>query len=171
MRQSDDNSALVLGLGPIGMLTTLVLKRRGFAVRVSSAEPEDHPRARLLRSQGIDYSRSLSGSAGLIIEAAGSADFALAALRCLAPCGVFVTLGAQSAAGEFSFIDLIVGNQTIVGSVNGSRESFEAALSDLAAFDASVLRAMIRRFAFGDYRRTLLEPSGEEPKFVHVIAD
>lgn len=171
VRQSNDNSALVLGLGPIGMLTAMVLERRGFDVRVVSAEPEDHPRARLLRSQGIHYSQSLSGSAGLIVEAAGSADFALAGLKHLAPCGVFVTLGAQSAPGEFSFIDLIVGNQTIVGSVNASRESFEAALSDLAAFDPTVMRAMIRRFAFGDYRRTLLEPSGAEPKFVHVIAD
>jgi threonine dehydrogenase-like Zn-dependent dehydrogenase len=171
VRQSDDASALVLGLGPIGMLASLILKRRGFAVRVSSAEPEDHPRVGLLRSQGIGYSRLLSGSASLIVEAAGAADLALAALKCLAPCGVFVTLGAQSAPGEFSFIDLIVGNQTIVGSVNASRESFAAALSDLAALDDRVLRAMIRRFAFSDYRRTLFELPAAEPKFVHVIAD
>lgn len=171
VRQSDEDSALVLGLGPIGVLASLVLKRRGFAVRVCSAEPEDHPRVRLLRAQGIGYSRRLCGKADLIVEAAGSADFALAALKCLAPCGVFVALGAQSAPGEFSFIDLIVGNQTIVGSVNASRESFEAALSDLAAFDDRALSAMIRRFAFGDYRRTLFGPSSAEPKFVHVIAD
>jgi threonine dehydrogenase-like Zn-dependent dehydrogenase len=171
VRQSQERSALVLGLGPIGILTALVLQQRGFSVCVYSAEPEDHARVRLLRSNGIDYTRSLEGRADLIIEAAGSAEVALAALKHLAPCGVFVTLGAQSTAGEFSFIDLIVGNQTIVGSVNASRESFEAGLRDLRAFDPTTLRAMIRRFAFADYRTTLLEPSDIEPKFVHVIAD
>lgn len=170
VRQSEERSALVLGLGPIGILTALVLQQRGFGVRVYSAEPEDHPRVGLLRSNGVEYTRSLAGRSGLIVEAAGSAEIALAALKHLAPCGVFVTLGAQTTRGEFSFIDLIVGNQTIVGSVNASRESFEAGLQDLRAFNPKTLRAMIRRFAFGDYRRTILEPTGIEPKFVHVIA-
>jgi threonine dehydrogenase-like Zn-dependent dehydrogenase len=171
VRQSEEQQALVLGLGPIGMLSALALQLRGFSVRVFSREPEDHPRARLLSEQGIGYTRSLDQPAGLIIEAAGSADLALAAIKLLAPCGVFVTLGAQYARGELSFIDLIVGNQTIVGSVNASRDAFECGLRDLAAIDRRALRAMIRRFGFGDYRRTLTEPSDIEPKFVHVIAD
>ena len=170
VRQTEENTALVLGLGPIGMLTAMALQLRGFKVRVFSRELEDHPRARLLTSLGIEYTRSLDEPADLIIEAAGSSELALSAIRLLAPCGVFVTLGAQRAKGELSFIDLIVGNQTIVGSVNASRDSFERGVRDLAAIDARALLAMIRRFGFGDYHRTLTEPSDIEPKFVHMIA-
>ena len=92
------------------------------------------------------------------------------ALRLLGPAGVFVTLGALRAQGEFSFIDLIVGNQTVLGSVNADRASFVAALRDLdEALPEKVVRAMIRRFAFADYRETLSGGGGVEPKFVHVI--
>jgi threonine dehydrogenase-like Zn-dependent dehydrogenase len=169
VRQTDQNRALVLGLGPIGILSALVLQLRGYQVRVYSLEPADHPRARLLASQGIGYTTSLDGSAGLILEAAGSADLALAALRLLGSAGVFVTLGAQSAEGRFSFDNLVIGNQTIVGSVNANPASFQAALADLAAIPAPALNAMIRRFDFADYRRTIFEHPGPEPKYVHMV--
>lgn len=169
IRQTPENSALVLGLGPIGLLAAFVLDRRGYRVRVFSLEPPDHPRVRLLTTNGIQYVTELNGSADIIIEAAGSAELALAALRHLGPAGIFVTLGAQQIEGTISFIDLIVGNQTIVGSVNASAQSFEAALVDLQAFPPAALQGMIRRFPFEDYRRTLFEQPGLEPKFVHVI--
>jgi glucose 1-dehydrogenase len=169
IRQTDGNSALVLGLGPIGLLAALVLRMRGYRVRLFSLEPADHPRVRLLQSRGIEYVTSLSGTADIIVEAAGSGDLALAALRSLGPAGIFVTLGAQQVEGKFSFIDLIVGNQTIIGSVNASPESFQAALTDLEMLGCPALAPMIRRFDFKDYRRTLFEQPGLEPKFVHVM--
>lgn len=168
VRQTGEDSALVLGLGPIGILSALVLRNRGFRVSLFSLEPEDHPRAAIMRAHGIEYRTALGGRFDLIVEAAGSADLALAALRVLGPAGVFVTLGAGQVSGEFSFIDLIVHNQTIVGSVNASPESFAAALADLEALPESALTPMIRRFAFEDYRATLFDrPPGAEPKFVH----
>ncbi len=170
IRQTDENSALVLGLGPIGLLAALVLARRGYRVRVFSLEPHDHPRVRLLTSNGIEYITELTGTADVIVEAAGSAELALAALRLLGPAGIFVTLGAQQVEGKLSFIDLIVGNQTILGSVNSSPESFQAALTDLETFPPESLTPMIRRFGFSDYRRTLYDQPGQEPKYVHVIA-
>jgi glucose 1-dehydrogenase len=169
IRQTDENAALVLGSGPVGMLSALVLQARGYRVRVFSLETEDHPRVRLLREHGIEYVARLDGTADLIVEAAGSAELAMHAVRLLAPAGIFVTLGAGQARGEFSFIDLIVGNQSIIGSVNANRESFEAALSDLDVLPERALNGMIRRFAFGDFRNTLIEPTGTEPKFVHVV--
>lgn len=169
VRQTEGRTALVLGLGPIGMLAALALNARGYWVRVYSLEDDDHPRAALLQSNGVDYTRALEGRYDLIVEAAGSAELALAALDLLGPTGVFVTLGALRAYGEFPFINLIVGNQTVLGSVNADRDSFAAAIADLDALPAPVLRAMIRRFGFGDYRRTLFEPAGVEPKFVHVM--
>jgi glucose 1-dehydrogenase len=168
VRQTEENSALVLGLGPIGILSALVLESRGYRVRVFSLEPADHPRARMMREHGIEYVTRIDGKADVIVEAAGSAELALAALSALGPAGVFVVLGAGQAEGAFSFIDLIVGNQTIVGSVNASPASFAAALADLDTLPSPALRAMIRRFEFADYRTTLFDrPPGTEPKFVH----
>ena len=170
VRQTEENSALVLGLGPIGILAALVLQSRGFRVRLASLEPRDHPRAAMLEAHGVEYSTTFEGRYDLIVEAAGSAELAFQAVRALGPAGVFVTLGAGQAVGEFSFIDLIVGNHTIVGSVNASPEAFQMALTDLETLPPTALRAMIRRFEFGDYRRTLFDrPPGAEPKFVHVV--
>jgi threonine dehydrogenase-like Zn-dependent dehydrogenase len=169
IRQTEGRSALVLGLGPIGMLAALVLSGRGYRAQIYSLEPEDHPRAALLRAHGVAYSTNLTGRFDVIIEAAGSAELALHAIRLLGPSGVFVTLGAQRARGEFSFVDLIVGNQTVLGSVNADRGSFIAALRDLESLPAQALRSMIRRFGFSDYRETLSGRGGVEPKFVHVI--
>jgi threonine dehydrogenase-like Zn-dependent dehydrogenase len=169
IRQTEENSALVLGLGPIGILAAFVLEARGYRVRLFSLEPDDHPRVELLRRHGIDYVRTLEGSADIILEAAGSAELAFSAVRLLAPAGTFVTLGAQQASGEFSFIKLIVGNQAVIGSVNSNREAFEQALRDLECLPGKALEAMVRRFNFGDFRRTLFEHPGAEPKFVHVI--
>jgi threonine dehydrogenase-like Zn-dependent dehydrogenase len=171
LRQTDGRDALVLGLGPVGMLAAMVLGLRGYSVTVLSLEPEDHPRVALLARAGVRYTRSLSGRWDVIVEAAGSAPLALAAVKYLGSCGVFVTLGAQRTTGEISFIDLIVGNQTIAGIVNASRGAFEDGVRDLAALPGSALEGMIRRFGFSDYRRTLLEPAAGEPKCVHVIAD
>jgi threonine dehydrogenase-like Zn-dependent dehydrogenase len=170
IRQTDEDRALVLGSGPIGMLSAFVLQARGYRVQVFSLEPTGHPRAELLAACGIGYSTSMDGPADIIVEAAGSSDLALAAVRLLGPAGIFVTLGAGQATGDLSFLDLIVGNQTIMGSVNASPESFAAALADLDRLPASALTAMIRRFDFGDYRRSLFGRPGPEPKFVHVIS-
>jgi len=171
VRQSDGRSALVLGLGPVGILMAMILRLRGYEVTLYSREPEDHPRVEILRATGVGYTRSLDSRYDLIVEAAGSAELVFAALKLLGPCGVFLTLGAQRTTGEFSFIDMIVGNQTLVGAVNASRGAFEAGVRDMAALPERALRKMIRRFSFSDYSQTLGGLPSAEPKIVHVIAD
>jgi glucose 1-dehydrogenase len=171
LRQSSGRSALVLGMGPVGMLAALILQLRGYGVTVLSLEAEDHPRAAILRSMEVSYTSTLAGFYDVIFEAAGSADLALAALKHLGPCGVFLVLGAKQVTGEFSFMNLILGNQTIAGTVNASRDAFELGARDLARIPERVLTSMFRRCAFADYPRTLFEPSAMEPKFVHEIAN
>lgn len=169
VRQSPGRNALVLGLGTIGILTAMALSGRGYHVTVFSQEPEDHPRVAILAAAGAKYTRTLGGRWDVIVEAAGAAGLAMEAIRLLGSCGILVTLGAQRAVGEFSFIDMIAGNQALVGVVNASRGSFESGVADLAGFPERALQAMIRRFGFGEYRRTLLDSPGSEPKFVHVV--
>ena len=124
VHEGEPQTALVLGLGPIGMLAAMALKVRGYAVRVHSLEPADHPRVAILRLQDIPYEPVLKGSADIVIEAAGSTEAALSALQQMPPLGVMVVLGAPDGAGPVPFLRMIINNQTIVGSVNADGEAF-----------------------------------------------
>ncbi|HTB14316.1 MAG TPA: alcohol dehydrogenase catalytic domain-containing protein [Bryobacteraceae bacterium] len=169
VHEGEPRSALVLGLGPIGMLTAMALKARGYAVRVHSLEPEDHPRVAILRLQDIPYEGALKGSADIVIEAAGSTEAALSALQNMPPLGVMVVLGAPDGAGPVPFLRMIINNQTIVGSVNADGESFRAAVEDLARFDRRALAALITRARFSDLEKSLIGPPMVAPKVVHVL--
>ena len=169
VHEGEPQTALVLGLGPIGMLTAMALKVRGYGVRVHSLEPADHPRVAILRLQDIPYEPMLTGSADIVIEATGSTDAALSALQKMPPLGVMVLLGAPDGAGPVPFLRMIVNNQTIVGSVNADAESFRAAVKDLARFDRRALAALITRTRFSDLERSLTGPPMVAPKVVHVL--
>jgi len=168
VHEGEPRTALVLGLGPIGMLAAMALKARGYAVRVQSLEPVDHPRAAILRLQDIAYEQGLKGSADIVIEATGSSEAALSALERLPPLGVMVVLGAMNGAGPVPFLRMIVNNQTVVGSVNADSEAFRAAVEDLARFDRRALAALISRARFSDLPRSLEGPLAA-PKVVHVL--
>ncbi len=168
--QSPGRRALVLGLGPIGILAATVLSLRGFEVTVFSAESLDHPRARLLTIQNIRYTNTFgTGPADVIIEAAGSGELALAALRLLAPGGAMVVLGAREVVGSVPFLDLLVRNQTVAGIVNASRADFDAAVADLPRIPEPVRSGMIERFRFSDFGSTLYGNAGAAPKAVHMV--
>jgi glucose 1-dehydrogenase len=166
----DPPRALVLGAGAIGILSALVLRERGFDVTVASIEDRQHPRVRVLDAAGIPYTGvDAACPSDVVIEATGSAEALTTGARSLARNGVMITLGAPNATVEFPFRDLIVKNQSLIGSVNATAHSFDQALSDLARFDRRVLNAMIHRARFDDFERTLLGPLGPYPKVVHML--
>jgi threonine dehydrogenase-like Zn-dependent dehydrogenase len=169
--RGEARSALVLGAGPIGLLAALVLRERGLAAVVASLEPRDHPRARLADRAGFEYLEAPAArKADIAIEATGSADAAFAAIRSLAPLGVCVILGASAGAGSISFTDLIVNNQTVIGSVNASPEAFELAVRDLGRFDRRTVEDLIRRAPFSAAIDSIAGTSVDAPKLVHVVA-
>ncbi len=169
--RSGPRTALVVGAGPVGSLAAMVLRDRGLEVTVSSLEPEDHPRAQFLRDAGLDYRRSLLGSRfDVIVEACGSAAAAFAAMGLLGPCGAMVLLGAQKAYGEMPFIQMILQNQTLLGSVNAGPEHFAAAIAGMRRMDKGLLARLIERRRFADAPSTILSPAGKVSKVVHVIA-
>jgi threonine dehydrogenase-like Zn-dependent dehydrogenase len=169
VHEGEPRTALVLGLGPIGMLTAMALKVRGYAVRVHSLEPPDHPRAAILRLHDIPYEPVSTGSADIVIEAAGSIEAALHALQQMPPLGVMVVLGAPDGAGPVPFLRMIVNNQTVLGSVNADGEAFRAAVEDLARFDRRALALLITRTRFSDLKRSLTGTPMVAPKVVHVL--
>ena len=162
-------SAAVLGAGAIGILSALVLQLRGLDVTVISLEPEDSPRAELLRRAGVRYTSAMGDRVDILIEATGSASAALHGLTLLGPLGVMVVLGASIGEGTVSFLDLVVQNQMVAGSVNASPESFAAGVLDLGRLNPSILRGMIHRVGFGDFENSILGPPHMSPKVVHAI--
>jgi threonine dehydrogenase-like Zn-dependent dehydrogenase len=169
--QAGGRRALVLGLGPIGILTAAALAVRGFEVTVHSAEDAAHPRVGLLRPLEIRYSERLPGEPfDTIVEAAGSGELALAALRTLAPCGSMVIVGARDVAGTFPFLGLLVKNQTVSGIVNASREHFDSAGEDLLRVPAQLRAGLIQRFGFEEFRNTLAAAPVAAAKAIHMIA-
>ena len=57
VHEGEPGRALVLGAGTLGTLAALVLRLRGYRVRVHSLEPADHSRVKLLATRELSMSR------------------------------------------------------------------------------------------------------------------
>jgi len=143
-------SALVLGIGPVGLLGAMVLVTAGFTTYVYSRELPPSPRIDLVSAIGATYVSSqadtfgqLTGKIGnidLIYEAVGHSHFALEALKMLGTNGIFVLTGVP---GLQAFVqadparlmrEMVLNNQVLLGTVNAGPEAFAAALRDLDLF-------------------------------------
>jgi glucose 1-dehydrogenase len=143
-------SALVLGIGPVGLLGAMTLATAGFSTYVYSRELPPHPRIDLVDAIGATYVSSQAttfpelaeqiGNIDLIYEAVGHSHFALRALPVLGTNGIFVLTGVP---GLQAFVEtdpastmrnLVLKNQVLLGTVNAGPEAFAAALRDLDTF-------------------------------------
>ena len=143
-------SALVLGIGPVGLLGAMTLASAGFTTYVYSRELPPNPRIDLVTAIGATYisSQTLTfpqlaaqlGNIDLIYEAVGHSHFALQALQVLGTNGIFVLTGVPGLQA-FTETDpartirnMVLKNQVLLGTVNAGPEAFAAALRDLDAF-------------------------------------
>jgi glucose 1-dehydrogenase len=143
-------SALVLGLGPVGLLGAMTLAAAGFTTYVYSREEPPHPRIDLVAAIGATYVSSQTtpfpdlaaqiGNVDLIYEAVGQSHFALQALHILGTNGIFVLTGVP---GLQTFVEadparlmrtMVLKNQLLLGTVNAGPQDFAAALRDLDVF-------------------------------------
>ena len=143
-------SALVLGIGPVGLLGAMVLASVGFTTYVYSRELPPSPRIDLVAAIGATYVSSQAvtfadlaeriGNIDLVYEAVGHSHFALDALQVLGTNGIFVLTGVP---GMQAFIeadparlmrDMVLKNQVVLGTVNAGPDAFASALRNLDAF-------------------------------------
>ncbi|MFN0172662.1 MAG: alcohol dehydrogenase catalytic domain-containing protein [Bryobacteraceae bacterium] len=169
VREEPARTALILGAGPVGLLAAMAFRSRGISPSLHSLEPPGHPRALLAEHAGARYLASIEGRFDIILEATGAVAAAYAGIRALAPLGVCVILGATQGSGDLAFLDLIIGNQAIIGSVNASASSFARAVEDLSRFDGGLLRRLLHRYSFDDYQSSFTATAGETVKRVHVL--
>src|SRR5262245_10038662 len=172
--------ALVLGAGPIGLLSAMMLVARNTKTFIYSREAADGDRAALARSFGAEYVSAADtplsdlparvGKADIIFEAVGTAKVAFGAIGALAPNGVFILSGFPSAHAPIEIDldgimrDIVLKNQVLFGTVNASRGAFEAAVRQLeqfmGLFPSAVRKLITHRAKLEDVPDLLRRPSG-----------
>ena len=140
--------AAVLGSGTIGLLATLVLRLRGAAVTTFGLDELPYRNAEFIKQIGATYvstrRRGLRevadgiGGFDLIFEATGFSPLVFEAMCALAKNGVLVLSSVTGGGRRIEVpadsvnLNFVLGNNTMVGTVNAAREHFEAGVRDLA---------------------------------------
>ena len=163
------------------MLGAMGLRAFGFDTFVYSRETASSPKATLVEAVGARYISSesttvdqlaeIAGDAAVVFEAVGASKLAFDAMRVLRANGVFIFTGVPGMRGgvevdaDLIMRNLVLRNQVVIGSVNASRENFEAAvrvLRELVQLWPDAVREIITgRFPMEEAPRLLTgRPSG-----------
>jgi threonine dehydrogenase-like Zn-dependent dehydrogenase len=186
------STALVFGLGTIGILGALLLRLRGLETHVYSRDPPDSREATLVREVGVNYIstetiadpaelRDALGRADVMIEATGAAKIAAAAMTLVEPnsilCLLSITGGSEPLSMDVAALNqrLVLGNGVVFGSVNSSRPHFEQAISHLSDFEERwpgfTSRLITRRVPFDKYKEALVERDGDIKVLIEVSSE
>jgi threonine dehydrogenase-like Zn-dependent dehydrogenase len=144
--------AAVMGAGTLGLLATLALRLRGLDVTTFGRTPPPYLNATLIEAVGARYINTEDQSIGdatrahgpfdLVFEGTGSSAVVFESMLAVAKNGVLVltsiTGGGRSLTVPADRINLefVLGNKVMVGSVNASRDHFEAGVRDMAHAEA-----------------------------------
>lgn len=182
----NNKQALVVGLGPIGLLACMVLRLRGLKVYGQDIVSEDSPKAKIVEELGgvyidgkkdkYDQIPHVYGPMDLIVEAAGVAELDFNMLDALRINGGCVLTGIPNPEATFPVKGglimerLVLQNQLILGSVNASKHHWELAIADLHSIHEKwpqILSKIITcRAPYQQYRDLLLKSSEGEIKCV-----
>jgi threonine dehydrogenase-like Zn-dependent dehydrogenase len=168
--------AVVIGAGPVGLLGAMALVNAGFETTVYSRGAVPNDKAAVVAAIGARYLDADAvpvaelaervGNIDLIYEAAGASKVAFDAMAVLGTNGIFTFTGVPGRKGpvaidtDLIMRNLVLKNQVVLGTVNASRETFEAAIADLTTFNRrwpEAVRALITgRFPLQAHRDLLL---------------
>ncbi|MFC4405513.1 glucose 1-dehydrogenase [Haloarchaeobius iranensis] len=142
-------SALVLGNGPLGLLTLALVADSFDRLYCLGRRDRPDPTIDVIEGLGATYVDSretpvpdvpaVHEPADLVVEATGHAKHAFETVRALAPNGVGALLGVPEdwtfeVDGGRVHRELVMENKALVGSVNSHVPHFEAAIDSVAAF-------------------------------------
>jgi threonine dehydrogenase-like Zn-dependent dehydrogenase len=172
--------ALVLGTGPVGLLTAMLLRLRGLDVTAVATRPKDSLKARTVEKIGGTYVNvndqpiTSLGKFDLIMEETGVASLAAEAQGLLNNNGVLCLLGiyrpnlATQDIGH-SYDDIVLGNKITFGSVNANKRYFLSGIQDFRIIQQKfpgVLNSMLtKRVGPSDYSQAY-NPTKDDIKSV-----
>jgi glucose 1-dehydrogenase len=155
-------TAVITGAGPVGLLAALLGVQRGLKVHVFDRVTTG-PKPKLVRDLGATYhSESLTDSgvkADVLVECTGVASVVMETVTCRALDSVTCLTGVSS-TGRTEAVDvgalnrsLVLGNESIFGSVNANRSHYESAVKALEQADRGWLQRLItRRVPLADFQ-------------------
>jgi len=140
--------AAVLGAGTIGLLATMILRLRGLDVTTFGRTSKPYLNSDLIEALDARYLTTQDaplreaapayGPFDIIYEATGFSPLVFEAMEVLGKNGVLVLASVTGGHRRIEVpadkinLDFVLGNKVMVGTVNGNREHFEAAVRDLA---------------------------------------
>lgn len=140
--------AFVLGVGQIGLLSTLTLRLRGIETYACARSAPPTKNSKIVEALGATYVSTREtpllelakkvGKADLIIECTGHGPTAFEAMQVLGHNGALVWVSVTGGHGLTTVpsdkinIEWVLGNKLLLGSVNGNREHFEMGIRDLS---------------------------------------
>jgi glucose 1-dehydrogenase len=140
--------AFVMGVGQIGLLTTLLLKLRGLEVYSLARSLPGTLSSEIVKGLEANYVSTTEtslealtkkvGKADIIVDATGSSSIAFNAMQYLNLNGALVWTSVTGGSAKTEVpsdkinIEWVLGNKLLLGSVNANREYFESGIKDFA---------------------------------------
>ncbi len=174
-------TALVAGLGPIGLLAALILRLRGAKVFGLDVVDSQSPRVSILEAMGGTYINEKKTNLAdfaknhppvdFILDAAGVAALDFDLLDILGVNGVFVLTGvpgeqhALTVNGAGLMRKLVLKNQILMGSVNESIKHFELGIEDLGLAEKKwpgiTEKIITQTYSYKDFEKAFTRTPGE----------
>ncbi|MBL7147646.1 MAG: glucose 1-dehydrogenase [Nanoarchaeota archaeon] len=189
---NDKINALVEGSGPIGLLTSFILRSYNIETHTFDRRSENTLKPEILRNIGAHHINIRDKPIGelvkedykfdLIIEATGNSSLTFESLDCLGIDGVFVMTGLPCSNGIYNLNldklmkNMVLNNQTLIGIVNSNLSHFKTALSDLQMFNSvftnDINRVITKVVDLSNYKEAFKErDSDKEIKTVIRFGD
>ncbi len=143
----EKNQVLVAGLGPIGLLATMVLSLKGAEVFGIDVAKRDSLKVKIFEKMGGTYLETEEAAKSyfsrkkialsMILEAVGIAELDFELISLLGNNGVYVLTGVPAEGpplkveGSSLMKQLVLKNQVVLGSVNASFTNFKQAVQSL----------------------------------------
>jgi alcohol dehydrogenase len=166
-----DDTVVVLGPGPIGLLTVVAAREAGARRVILAGTPGDEERLALGRDLGADDILDVGASdpieglrtlnrgrlATRVIEATGNARAVELGLDLLAPGGVITIAGGHQPESRVALkVGTLVGQQFDIRGTQLGANQYEACLAVLAAGKYPFERLVTHHFALGDIQEAML---------------
>lgn len=146
--------AVVTGAGPVGLLAALLARQRGLETWVLDLVT-DGPKPELVADLGATYSDrpavDLPVRPDVVIECTGLGPVLQAVMQSAAPNSVVALAGVSHrphpVEGDLGALNrrMVLGNQTVFGTVNAARRHYEQAAAGLLRADPTWLGRLITR--------------------------
>ena len=143
--------ALVLGAGPLGLLSTALLRLQDFNTYVLDIVPRSSPKVHLIETIGATYLDGREsvvtalpqklGNLDLIVEATGNSTVAFQAMSALGVNGILCLMGVSTGEKHLEIcadclnMQMVLGNKMVIGTVSSNRGHFERSIDLLVRIE------------------------------------